>query len=108
MRTRPFFFNRPAQMTASPTHWTSRVAYTASLAEARHASAPGMGGDAAPLTTSTAPTSAAAASSEAERPDASVSAQIFDDGVYQPVHEERRRAGLGESGWRSVCGGCVE
>ncbi len=34
------FFNRPAQLTASPTHWTSRVAYTASLAEARHALRP--------------------------------------------------------------------
>jgi len=67
-----------------------------------------VGGDAAPFTTSTAPTSAAAASSEAEKPDASVSVQIFGDGVYQPVHEERRRAGLGESGWRPVCGGCVE
>ncbi len=34
------FFNRPAQLTASPTNWTSRVAYTASLAETRHALRP--------------------------------------------------------------------
>jgi hypothetical protein len=56
--------------------------YAASLTAIRRASTPGVGGDAVPFTTSTAPTSAAAASSEAEKPHASVSAQVFGDGVY--------------------------
>jgi hypothetical protein len=60
------FVNRSIQLTTSHTYWTSptRVAYTASLTAAtagHHASATCVGGDTAPLATSTAPVSASAA-----------------------------------------------